>query len=88
MKLVGGDSGRYEHEQFVESVVLAPSERVIVDVLFDQPGQLTLGHQTPERRLPPWSEIEGEHRGSIALTDRAIQRSAHERGMGFTSASG
>src|SRR4051812_33135937 len=28
MKLVGGDSGRVEHEEFVESVVLAPSERV------------------------------------------------------------
>ena len=27
MKLVGGDSGRYEHEEFIESVILAPSER-------------------------------------------------------------
>ena len=35
MKLVGGDSGRYEHETFVEEVLLAPSERAIVDVLFD-----------------------------------------------------
>ena len=49
MKLVGGDSGRHEHEQLVESVVLAPSERVVVDVLFDEPGQLTLEHRTPER---------------------------------------
>jgi FtsP/CotA-like multicopper oxidase with cupredoxin domain len=49
MKLVGGDSGRYEHEQFVESVLLAPSERAVVDVLFDQPGQLTLEHRTPSR---------------------------------------
>jgi FtsP/CotA-like multicopper oxidase with cupredoxin domain len=49
MKLVGGDSGRVEHEQFVEEVVLAPSERVIVDVLFEQPGKLTLEHHTPER---------------------------------------
>ncbi len=49
MKLVGGDSGRYEHEQFVNSVILAPSERAIVDVLVDEPGQLTLEHQTPER---------------------------------------
>ena len=38
MKLVGGDSGRVEHEQFVEEVILAPSERVVVDVLFDTPG--------------------------------------------------
>ena len=52
MKLVGGDSGRYEHEELVESVVLAPSERVVVDVLFDEPGQLTLEHRTPERTYP------------------------------------
>ena len=39
MKLVGGDSGRYEREEFIDSVILAPSERVVVDVLFEQPGQ-------------------------------------------------
>ena len=52
MKLVGGDSGRYEREEFVDSVMLAPSERVVVDVLFEQPGQLTLEHRTPERTYP------------------------------------
>ena len=49
MKLVGGDSGRVEHEQFVSEVILAPSERAVVDVLFDQPGQLELQHHTPGR---------------------------------------
>ncbi len=49
MKLVGGDSGRVEREQFVEDVVLAPSERAIVDVLFETPGELVLEHRTPER---------------------------------------
>jgi len=49
MKLVGGDSGRVEHEQFVNEVVLAPSERVVVDALFEQPGELALVHQTPDR---------------------------------------
>src|SRR3954464_8020576 len=49
MKLVGGDSGRVEHEQFVEEVVLAPSERAILDVLFEQPGALVLEHRTPEK---------------------------------------
>ena len=52
MKLVGGDSGRVEHEQFVDSVVLAPSERVIVDVMLDQPGDFVLEHQTPDRTYP------------------------------------
>jgi FtsP/CotA-like multicopper oxidase with cupredoxin domain len=49
MKLVGGDSGRHEHEQFVDAVVLAPSERAVVDVLFDELGELSLEHRTPER---------------------------------------
>jgi FtsP/CotA-like multicopper oxidase with cupredoxin domain len=52
MKLVGGDSGHVEHEEFLEDVVLAPSERVVVDVLFDRPGELTLEHRTPERVYP------------------------------------
>jgi FtsP/CotA-like multicopper oxidase with cupredoxin domain len=49
MKLIGGDSGRMEHEEFVSEVILAPSERVVVDVLFGQPGQLELQHRTPDR---------------------------------------
>jgi len=40
IKLVGGDSGHVEHELFVDDVVLAPSERVVIDVLFNQPGEL------------------------------------------------
>jgi FtsP/CotA-like multicopper oxidase with cupredoxin domain len=49
LKLVGGDSGRVESEELVESLVLAPSERVVVDALFEHAGQLTLEHRTPER---------------------------------------
>ena len=49
MKLVGGDSGRVEREAFVESVVLAPSERAVVDVLFEEPGRTALEHRTPEQ---------------------------------------
>src|SRR5215203_4646530 len=48
MKLVGGDSGRYEHEEFVEEVLLSPSERAVVDVLFDTAGEVHLEHRTPE----------------------------------------
>jgi FtsP/CotA-like multicopper oxidase with cupredoxin domain len=49
MKLVGGDSGRVEREEFIGQVLLAPSERAVVDVLVEQPGELTLEHQTPDR---------------------------------------
>jgi FtsP/CotA-like multicopper oxidase with cupredoxin domain len=48
MKLVGGDSGRYEHEEFVEGVLLSPSERAVVDVLFDTAGEVHLEHRSPE----------------------------------------
>jgi FtsP/CotA-like multicopper oxidase with cupredoxin domain len=49
MKLVGADSGHYEREEFVEQALLAPSERVVVDVLFDEPGELALEHRTPDK---------------------------------------
>jgi len=49
MKLVGGDSGRVECEEFVSEVILAPSERAVVDVLLGQPGQVELQHRTPDR---------------------------------------
>jgi FtsP/CotA-like multicopper oxidase with cupredoxin domain len=49
LKLVGGDSGRVEHEELVDQVLVAPSERAVVDVLADRPGQLRLEHRTPQR---------------------------------------
>lgn len=49
MKLVGGDNGKYEKEVFVESVMLSPSERAIVEVLFPKAGSYTLTHTTPSR---------------------------------------
>ena len=49
MKLVGGDSGRYERETIVEEVLLSPSERAIIDVLFDTAGEIHLEHRTPDR---------------------------------------
>jgi FtsP/CotA-like multicopper oxidase with cupredoxin domain len=52
MKRVGGDSGRVEHEEIVEDVTLAPSERVVVDVHFEEPGEIALEHRTPDRVYP------------------------------------
>ncbi len=39
MKLVGGDSGRHEREEFVEEVLLSPSERIVLDVLVREAGR-------------------------------------------------
>jgi FtsP/CotA-like multicopper oxidase with cupredoxin domain len=73
MKLVGGDSGRYERETFIDAVLLAPSERAVIDVLFDAPGQVRLEHRTPDQTYdlgaftvapaPDWS---GAAAGSFA----------------------
>jgi FtsP/CotA-like multicopper oxidase with cupredoxin domain len=61
MKLVGGDSGRYERERFVDSVVVAPSERVVVDVLFDRVGHHALEHRTPKGTVTLGTvHVEGE----------------------------
>ena len=49
LKLVGADAGHYEGEELVEEVLLAPSERVVVDVLFPEAGRFELEHRTPER---------------------------------------
>jgi FtsP/CotA-like multicopper oxidase with cupredoxin domain len=70
MKLVGGDSGHVEHERFVDEVILAPSERVVVDVLFEEAGEVTLEHRTPGRVYPlavVW--VSGE-RAEPSLEDR------------------
>ena len=49
MKLVGGDSGRCEREEFIDSVLLAPSERAVVDALFTSRGEYAIEHVTPEQ---------------------------------------
>jgi len=49
MKLVGADNGKYEHEEWVDSVLLAPSERQIVEAWFDKSGDYKMLHKTPEK---------------------------------------
>jgi FtsP/CotA-like multicopper oxidase with cupredoxin domain len=66
MKLVGGDSGRCEQEAFVDSVLLAPSERVVVDVLFGEPGEAILQHHTRERTY---------HLGTVTVSEEPMMAS-------------
>jgi FtsP/CotA-like multicopper oxidase with cupredoxin domain len=67
MKLVGGDSGHYEHETFVEEVLLSPSERYVIDVLFERPGDYTLEHRTPARSYPLASITVGDEQAEPSL---------------------
>ena len=68
MKLVGADAGHYEHDELVDEVLLAPSERVVVDVLFPDAGELELQHKTPEHiyRLASITVADGQPKQSFA----------------------
>jgi FtsP/CotA-like multicopper oxidase with cupredoxin domain len=66
MKLVGGDSGRYERHTFVDDVLLSPSERAIIDVFFETAGTFTIAHNTPTQSYTL---------GAISVTDQPIDES-------------
>jgi len=66
VKLVGADAGHYEHEELIEEALLAPSERVVVDVLFSDAGTVELQHRTPERTY---------RLASITVADEAPEQS-------------
>lgn len=49
IKLVGSDNGLYEREQLVNDILLSPSERAIIEVLFDNTGSYKLVSKTPDK---------------------------------------
>ncbi len=66
MKLIGGDSGRYEEETFVDSIVIGIGERYIVDVIFDKPGTFRILNNIPEEGgMMAMHEL-----GTIAVSDK------------------
>jgi FtsP/CotA-like multicopper oxidase with cupredoxin domain len=69
MKLVGADSGHFEREEFVEQLLIAPSERLIVDVHFAEPGAFALEHQTPQRTYRLAAITVGDESAEPALAD-------------------
>jgi FtsP/CotA-like multicopper oxidase with cupredoxin domain len=74
VKLVGGDSGRYERESFVDEVMLAPSERAVLDVLFETPGEVRLEHRTPDHTYDLGSfSVKGNSRSDTAESFDALR---------------
>ncbi|MEK6920285.1 MAG: multicopper oxidase family protein [Nanoarchaeota archaeon] len=47
MKRIGGDSGAYQKEAFVPSIIISPGERYTVDVLFEEAGISEMLHTNP-----------------------------------------
>lgn len=44
VKIVASDVSRFEREQWIGSVVIAPAERYVVDVRFDEPGEVAIAN--------------------------------------------
>ncbi len=66
LKLIGGDNGAYEKATWQNSVILAPSERAIVDVMFTKSGTYEIQNKTPNNTYSL---------GSIVVSDGNVQPS-------------
>jgi FtsP/CotA-like multicopper oxidase with cupredoxin domain len=66
LKLVGGDGGRVEHERFVGDVLITPSERAVVDVLFSEAGIFRIEHRGPDVAWPL---------GTVTVDEPPVERS-------------
>ena len=81
IKVVGSDGGKFEREAMVESVVLAPAERYVVEVLFDEPGAYSLTNhvQGINHRMGVFLE-ERTRLGTVAVSGA---RTADDRSPSF-----
>ena len=72
MKVVASDVSRFEREEWVPSVVMAPAERYVVEVRFDTPGRVRAGEcgagDRPLRRRVRGGGRHARHR------DRGVRR--------------
>ena len=79
IKVVGSDVGKLEHEVIVESVVLAPAERYIVEVFFDEAGSYELRNhvQGINHRMGVFLE-EITTLGSITVSESRTELDHHQ----------
>lgn len=78
LKLVGGDNGAYEKATWQDSVILAPSERAIVDVMFTKTGTYEIQNKTPNKTytLGSISVSDGSPQPSYAAQFNSLQSNA------------
>lgn len=77
LKLIGGDSGRYERESFVSSVLMSVGERYIVEALFDKPGTFRILNSVPEEDRTKNNYV----LGTVSVSD---EESSSNRSQGFS----
>ena len=87
MKLIASDAGNYEHEEWAESVVIAPAERYVVHVRFDKPGDPQFICYVFARGLP--SNLVRRARSSTTLNSerRAVRSCCVQKSSGTSATS-
>lgn len=83
IKLVGSDVSKFQKEAWVESVPIAPAERYIVDVLFDEPGEFALTNS-----IQAINHFRGEfypHVDTLGIVHVADDPTENDHGEAFNS---
>lgn len=70
MKFVGGDASKMEQETFVESVIIAPSERAVLEVFFPEAGEYQLLNKNPESTMKLGTIIVSDGQPDISYADQ------------------
>jgi FtsP/CotA-like multicopper oxidase with cupredoxin domain len=55
-----------EREEFIEEILIAPAERLVIDVLFERAGEFALEHRTPDQSY---------RLGTFRVAEQPIERS-------------
>jgi FtsP/CotA-like multicopper oxidase with cupredoxin domain len=81
VKVVASDVGRYEREEWVPGVIIAPAERYIVDVRFDEPGRVAIANT-----IQAINHFRGEfypHVDTLAMVDVSDEPASPDYGEAF-----
>lgn len=78
MKLAGGDGGAYERDSWTDGVVLAPSERAIIEVLFDKSGTFAIQNKTPEKTYVLGNVVVDDEPVDVSYANDFVQLKTHQ----------
>ena len=82
-KIVASDIGKFEREEWVQNVPIAPAERYIVDVRFDRPGTFAI-----ENTIQAINHFRGEfyphvdHLGTVEVSEETVN---NDLGVAFAT---
>jgi FtsP/CotA-like multicopper oxidase with cupredoxin domain len=81
MKLVGADGGAYEKGQWKDSVIIGPSERAIVEVLFGAGGTYAIENKTPQKTYVLGSVVVSNTVAGISYAADFNQLKTHQQAV-------